>query len=61
MTLTAAQNSTLKAHILATPELNAFPNNEDGAENDLIRIDVDAIQSGTAPKGLLVTLGFNTP
>lgn len=31
MTLTSAQQATLKAHIEATPELNAFPNNEDGA------------------------------
>ena len=31
MTLTTAQQATLKAHIVATPELNAFPNNEDGA------------------------------
>ena len=29
--LTPEQYATLKAHILATPELNAFPNNSDGA------------------------------
>ncbi len=29
--LTPAQNSTLKAYILNTPELNAIPNNTDGA------------------------------
>jgi len=34
--------------------------NDDVAENDVIRIDVDAI-STTAPKGLLITLGFKTP
>jgi len=34
--------------------------NDDVAENDLIRIDVDAI-STTAPKGLIVTLGFREP
>jgi len=34
--------------------------NDDVAENDLIRIDVDAI-STTAPKGLIITLGFRTP
>ena len=31
--------------------------NDDVLENDLIRIDIDAVQT-TAPKGLLVTLGF---
>lgn len=31
--------------------------NDDVAENDVLRIDVDAI-STTAPKGLIVTLGF---
>lgn len=31
MALTSQQKATLKAHILATPELNAFPNNADGA------------------------------
>lgn len=35
-------------------------NNDDVAENDVIRIDVDAI-STTAPKGLLITLGFRLP
>ena len=34
--------------------------NDDVAQNDLIRIDVDAI-STTAPQGLIVTLGFKTP
>ncbi len=34
--------------------------NDDVAENDLIRIDVDAV-STTAPKGLIVTLGFILP
>ena len=34
--------------------------NDDVVENDLIRIDIDAI-STTAPKGLLITLGFKTP
>ena len=33
---------------------------DDIAENDLIRIDVDAV-STTAAKGLIVTLGFRTP
>lgn len=33
---------------------------DDVATNDLLRIDVDAI-STTAPKGLLVTLGFQLP
>ncbi len=33
---------------------------DDVATNDLIRIDVDAV-STTAPKGLLVTLGFRLP
>lgn len=31
--------------------------NDDVLENDLIRIDIDTVQT-TAPKGLLVTLGF---
>lgn len=34
--------------------------NDDVAENDVIRLDVDAV-STTAAKGLLVTLGFRTP
>lgn len=34
--------------------------NDDVATNDLLRIDVDAVQT-TAPKGLLVTLGFALP
>ncbi len=33
---------------------------DDVATNDLIAIDVDAV-STTAPKGLIVTLGFSTP
>ena len=31
---------------------------DDVAVNDQLRIDVDAVQSGTAPKGLIITLGF---
>lgn len=34
--------------------------NDDVATNDLLRIDVDAVP-GTAPEGLLVTLGFQNP
>lgn len=34
--------------------------NDDVAENDLLRIDIDAVQS-TPPKGLIITLGFKTP
>jgi len=34
--------------------------NDDVAENDVIRIDVDAISSSAA-KGLLLTMGFRTP
>ena len=34
--------------------------NDDVATNDLIRIDVDSIQSGTAPKGLFVNLEFSS-
>jgi hypothetical protein len=43
MTLTDAQNATLKAHILATPELNAFPNTEDGAAGiaNLLNLQAD--------------------
>ena len=33
---------------------------DDISENDLLRIDVDAV-STTAPKGLIVTLGFSLP
>lgn len=35
--------------------------NDDVATGDLITIDVDAVQTGTAPKGLVVTLGFQLP
>jgi len=34
--------------------------NDNVLENDLLRIDVDSV-STTAPKGLIVTLGFGTP
>lgn len=34
--------------------------NDDVAENDLLRVDIDAI-STTAPKGLILTLGFRLP
>ena len=34
--------------------------NDDVATNDLIRIDIDAVQT-TAAKGLIVTLGFDNP
>ncbi|MHC4951132.1 MAG: autotransporter outer membrane beta-barrel domain-containing protein, partial [Planctomycetota bacterium] len=34
---------------------------DDMQENDLIAIDIDAIHSGTASKGLIVTLGFELP
>jgi len=33
-------------------------NNDDIAENDLLRIDIDAVQT-TPPEGLIVTLGFS--
>ena len=33
------------------------PLNDDVAENDLLRVDVDAV-STTKPKGLIITLGF---
>jgi len=33
-------------------------NNDDVAENDLLRIDIDAVQT-TPPEGLIVTLGFS--
>lgn len=33
--------------------------NDDVAENDLLRVDVDAIQSTVEPKGLIVTLNFS--
>lgn len=35
-------------------------NNDDVATNDVIRIDVDSV-STTAPKGLIVTMGFQLP
>jgi len=42
----------------ATAAVIDVPNNRDVlAENDLLRIDIDAV-SDTAPKGLIVTLGF---
>ncbi|MFQ6027741.1 MAG: hypothetical protein ACE5Q6_09640 [Dehalococcoidia bacterium] len=34
--------------------------NDDVAENDMLRIDVDAIHT-TAAKGLIITMGFRTP
>jgi len=34
--------------------------NDDVAENDLIRVDVDAVHT-TPAKGLIVTMGFKTP
>lgn len=35
--------------------------NDDVVTADKIEIDVDAVQSGTAPKGLSVTMGFQNP
>ena len=35
--------------------------NDDVATNDVLRVDIDAIHSGTAAKGLIVTLGFQLP
>ncbi len=35
--------------------------NDDVTTNDVIRVDVDAIHSGTAAKGLIVTLDFRIP
>lgn len=35
--------------------------NDDVAENDVIRIDVDAVPSTTPGSGLIVTLGFSLP
>lgn len=35
--------------------------NDDVVTADKIEIDVDAVQSGTAPKGLTVTMGFRLP
>jgi len=35
-------------------------NNDDVAENDLLRVDIDVIHT-TAAKGLIVTLGFRLP
>lgn len=34
---------------------------DDVATNDVIRVDVDAIHTGTAANGLVITLGFQTP
>jgi len=42
MTLTAAQNTTLKAFILADATLNAFPNDEDGANSIAIILNQQA-------------------
>lgn len=41
----------------ASPAVINESNNEI-QENDVLRIDVDAIHSGTAAKGLVITLGF---
>jgi len=35
--------------------------NDNVSTNDLLRVDVDAVHSGTAAKGLIVTLGFRIP
>jgi hypothetical protein len=45
----------------ATTPPDIDENNDDVALNDIIRVDVDTIHSGTAAKGLLVTLGFCRP
>ncbi len=48
------------SHSAATPAvINA--SNDDAAEDDFIIIDVDGVHSGTAAKGLVVTLGFRKP
>ena len=35
--------------------------NDDVAENDKLAVDVDLVSTGTAPKGLTVTMGFKLP
>lgn len=47
------------SHTAATPAVIDTAN-DDVAENDVLRVDVDTV-SGTAPKGLIVTLGFILP
>jgi hypothetical protein len=42
------------------PGVTIDTNNDDVATNDRIRIDVDSV-STTAPKGLVITLGFQLP
>jgi len=55
LTIDAAETGSDTA---ATPAVIDVPNDRDVlAENDLLRIDVDAVDA-TAPKGLLITLGF---
>jgi len=36
-------------------------NNDDVAENDVIRVDIDAVTPTTDPKGLILILGFQEP
>jgi hypothetical protein len=43
----------------ATPPVINTSNNT-VAENDVLRVDIDAVSS-TAPKGLIVTMGFKLP
>ncbi len=50
MVLTTAQQATLKAHILATPALDAFPNNEDGAAGIANLLNLQAVPDFTVFK-----------
>jgi len=67
MTLTDTQNATLKAHILATPELNAFPNNEDGAAGIANLLNLQAVPDFTVFKtnvpldevGIAIVIGIS--
>lgn len=61
MTLTASQQATLKAHILATPILNAFPNNSDGAFAIAALLNIKASPDFTVWKTFvaLETIGDN--
>jgi hypothetical protein len=55
-TVASIDSTETGSNTAATPPvINAA--NDDVLENDLLRIDVTAVQT-TAPKGLIVTLGF---
>jgi len=58
-TLTIDEDETGSDTAAAAAVIDA--SNDDVAENDVIRVDIDAVPGTTGGSGLIVTLGFEKP